>query len=244
MVDWDGFDTLTYVNQNYGRQILHEDMQIMRFVMDGLRDLGVVPQSLKLTADIGAGPNLYPALLLAPYLHENGTLEFVEHSAANRDYLRDALEGTDGEKLAVWSKFERHMRLSGHRTSLRKVRATAAVKAGSIFDLPMDHYDAVMCFFVAESITHDPEVFATALDSLLRSLKPGGLFVTAHMVGSTGYKAGPEGPEYPACPLSLADIEKSYAPYGHFRSVLTQHTPEQALRSGYDGMAALVGWRD
>ncbi|TYB51465.1 hypothetical protein FXF51_53265 [Nonomuraea sp. PA05] len=244
MVDWDGFDSHTYVNQNYGRRILQEDLQIMRFVMDELRDLAVIPESLRLAADIGAGPNLYPALLLAPYLHGKGTLEFVEHSAANLAYLRDALERGDGATLAVWAKFERLMRESGHRTSLRRVRDAAVVKAGSIFDLPVSHYDAVMCFFVAESITTDPAVFTTALDSLLRSLKPGGLFVTAHMVGSTGYQASPEAPEYPACSMSMADIEKSYIPYGPFRSTLTRHTPEQALRSGYDGMAALVGRRD
>ena len=243
MVDWDGFDSLAYVYQNYGRRILREDAQIMRFVVDELRDLGLAPDSLRTVADIGAGPNLYPALLLAPYIAVDGSLELVEHSAANLDYLRAALDGMDGEKSATWSKFERHLRLLGHRTSIQKVRDVAAVKAGSIFDLPTDHYDAVMCFFVAESITRDPEVFATALDSLMRSLKPGGLFVTAHMVGSTGYKADLEAAEYPACKLSMSDFEKSYTPYGTFRSILTHHSPEQALRPGYDGMTALVGRR-
>lgn len=242
MADWDSFDTVAYVRQNYGRGILPEDMQIMQFVVTELRDLQLAPNSLRATADIGAGPNLYPGLLLAPYIAADGVLELIDRSAANLGYLRDVVEDTDRGSPAVWPEFERHLVRLGHRTSIHKLRDVAAVRAGSIFELPTARYDAVMCFFVAESITADTDIFATALDSLMRSLKPGGLFITAHMVGSVGYSAGPE-TSYPACRLSMPEIEKSYEPYGTFRSVLTSHSGRQAARPGYHGMAALVGRR-
>jgi len=237
MADWDAFDSQAYVNQNYGRGILPEDGRIMRFAVDALRELDIPPNGIRTAADVGAGPNLYPGLLLTPYLAEDGSLELIDRSAANLSYLRDAVTNNPP---AVWREFEENLRRLGHPTSLRKLRAVATVRAGSIFELPAARYDAVMCFFVAESITADRDEFAAALGSLLRSLRPGGVFVTAHMVGSAGYDAGP-GVHFPACDLSMAEIEKAYLPYGEFRSVLTSHDDEQAARPGYHGMAAFVG---
>lgn len=240
MADWDGFDSLAYVNQNYGRGILPEDLRIMRFAVDELLAMAIPRDSLRLTADIGAGPNLYPSLLLAPYIAPGGSLELVDRSAANLRYLRDAM--TNGTP-AVWQEFENSLRHLGHDTSISKLRDVATVQSGSIFDLPTDRYDAVMCFFVAESITADRDEFATAVDGLMCSLKPGGVFVTAHMVGSQGYDAGPE-THYPACDLSMPEIEKAYQSHGTYRILLTTHDHEQAARPGYHGMAALVGRRE
>lgn len=239
MTDWDGFNSQAYVNQNYGRGILPEDMRIMRFVAAELRDMDVTPGSLRTTADVGAGPNLYPGLLLAPYIALDGSLELIDRSTANLRYLTDAM--TNGTP-AVWLEFERGLRRLGHRTSIRRLRDVATVRTGSIFELPADRYDAVMCFFVAESITADPDEFATAVDRLMRSVKPGGLFVTAHMVGSTGYDAGPD-VHFPACDLTMPEIERVYRPHGTFHSLLTTHDDERAARPGYHGMAALVGRR-
>ncbi|NEA25077.1 hypothetical protein [Actinomadura bangladeshensis] len=246
MTDWDEFESAAYVSQNYGGGILSEDMQIMRFVLAELRDLAFAPGSLRAAADVGAGPNLYPGLLLAPYVATGGVLELIDRSASNLRYLRDVIGGGDGGRdaadAAVWAGFEDHLRALGHRTSVRQLRDVAAVRPGSIFELPAGRYDAVMSFFVAESITDDPAEFATALDSLLGSLKPGGLFITAHMIGSTGYSMKP-GVCYPACELSMAEVEESYRPYGEFRSILTSPGPGEAVRAGYQGMAALVGRR-
>jgi hypothetical protein len=237
--DWDSFDSHAYVSQNYGHGILPEDMRIMRFVVAELRNMNIAPNSFRATADIGAGPNLYPGLLLAPYVAPSGSLDLVDRSAANLRYLDDAM--TNGAP-DVWLEFERDLRRLGHPTSIRKLRDVAAVRQGSIYDLPAGQYDAVMCFFVAESITDDPEEFATAVDVLMRSLKPSGLFVTAHMVGSTGYGMGPD-TQYPACDLTMPEIETVYQPYGTFRSVLATHDSQRAARPGYHGMAALVGRR-
>ncbi|WNM35021.1 hypothetical protein RKE30_33950 [Streptomyces sp. Li-HN-5-11] len=242
MVDWDDFDSATYVAQNYGREILPEDRQIMDFVVSELRNLRMPSNGIRMAADIGAGPNLYPGLLLAPYVNSSGALELIEYSAANRRYLRKSFEGADGNALAVWLRFERHLQQLGHSASIQKLRTVAKVRAGSVYDLPVDRYEAITCFFVLESITADVDLVAAGLDSVMRSLKPGGLFVTAHMVGSTGYEVRP-GQSYPACDLTMPEIEKSYEPYGTFRSILTSPSPQQAVRAGYHGMAALVGRR-
>lgn len=239
MVDWDIFDSAAYVTQNYRSEIQSEDVQVIRFVVAELRRLQVPLGTLRLVADIGAGPNLYPGLLLTPFVRPGGTLEFIDRSAANLRYLCDTIEGRSAD-IGVWRKFEHFLRESGHHTSLRKLQDIAVINSGDILDLPVSRYEAITCFFVAESITSDRDVFAANLDSLMRSLKPGGLFVTAHMVGSRGYEAGPS---YPSCDLTMPEIENAYEPYGIFRSALTSHSPGQAVRPGYAGMAALVGRR-
>ncbi|MFE1076058.1 hypothetical protein ACFW5W_33225 [Streptomyces sp. NPDC058783] len=243
MADWDNFDSTGYADRNYGRGILSEDLQIMRFVVAELRALRLSEESLESTADVGAGPNLYPSLLLAPYIAADGTLELIDRSASNIRYLNRVVKEAGLEDPNTWSKFERCLRDLDHPTSVRKLRDVTEVRMGSIFELSAARYDAVMCFFVAESITSDSGVFATSLDRLMRSLKPGGVFVTAHMVGSTGYRAGPKEP-YPACDLSMREIEESYEPYGTFRALLTSPSEREAVRPGYRGMAALVGRRE
>jgi hypothetical protein len=55
-------------------------------------------------------------------------------------------------------------------------------------------------FFVAESITEDPEEFRAALAGLTGALKPGSPFATAFMAGSNGYPAA--GTHFPALPIT------------------------------------------
>ncbi|AVV42699.1 hypothetical protein C6376_15980 [Streptomyces sp. P3] len=241
MTDWDSFDSEAYAASNYGDRIHAEDEQIIRFVVTELKKLRIPFGHMRHAADIGAGPNLYPGLLLTPYMSPGGTLELVDRSAANLRHLRKAMDDAYGS-AASWTKFEDLLLRLGHRTSLQRLRDIARVKEGSIFELPTGRYDAVLCFFVAESITTDREVFAAGLDSLMKSLKPGGLFITAHMVGSTGYRTG-TGNSFPACHLTMPDIERHYRPYGEFRSIFASHGVWDAIRPGYQGMTALIGRR-
>ncbi|MFD9390610.1 hypothetical protein ACFWBB_07705 [Streptomyces sp. NPDC060000] len=242
MTNWDSFDSATYAAQNYGTKIHPEDEQIIRFVAAELKNLRIPFENLRSAADIGAGPNLYPGLLLTPYISPGGTLELIDRSAANLHHLRETIEESGNDGAAMWAKFETLLLRLGHRTSVQSLRKVARVREGSIFELPTEQYDAVLCFFVTESITADPEVFAAGLDSLMKSLKPGGLFITAHMVGSTGYESGTAN-SFPACNLTMPEIERYYRPYGVFRSTLVSHGPQDAIRPGYQGMAALVGRR-
>ncbi|MDX3311125.1 hypothetical protein ACWGH3_14645 [Streptomyces sp. NPDC054884] len=239
VVDWDSFDSDAYAALNYGDRIHAEDKQIIRFVVTELKKLRIPFGQMRNAADIGAGPNLYPGLLLTPYMSPGGTLELVDRSAANLHNLREAMDDA-GASTVSWTKFEDFLLRLGHRTSLQGLRNVAKVREGSIFELPTGRYDAVLCFFVAESITADRDVFAAGLDSLMKSLKPGGLFITAHMVGSTGYQTG-TGNSFPACDLTMPDIEQHYYPYGEYQSIFVSHGVQDAIRPGYQGMAALIG---
>jgi hypothetical protein len=74
----------------------------------------------------------------------------------------------------------------------------------------------------------------------MNALRPGGLFVVAHMVGSSGYFAG-ERTFFPAVKLTSEEIEKTYEKYGKFRSLMVGRASEDAVRMGYEGMMTIVG---
>jgi len=83
-------------------EILPDDKQIMTSMIQGLKQLGIAPHSLENVADVGTGPNLYPAMLLSPYIKPNTKLELLEFSP-NRAYLAKvigALLSKNMQKLA------------------------------------------------------------------------------------------------------------------------------------------------
>ncbi len=241
--DWQLFDAEEYVERNYGHAILPEDRQIIEFVVGSLEALKIEPKSLQNVADIGVGPNLYPALLLSPYIADRGSLELIDYAQSNLDYLTRVLRGGDLEDLDIWLKFEQYIKELGLLADIRTVEQLGKPKKGNIFELPKNHYEAVLSFFVSDSITDDDSTFVKATASLMNSLKPNGLFIIAHMVGSHGYFAG-ERTFFPAVDLTIEEIESEYSKYGTFQSYLVTHENQQAVRKGYKGMAVVVGKRN
>jgi hypothetical protein len=122
--------------------------------------------------------------------------------------------------------------------SIGGCETNAQVVDGSIYDLPHQTYDAVSSFFVSESITGDPAQFKEAVNGLIDSVKPGGLIVVAHMLGSEGYYAG-EDTSFPAVAVGVEDLKKVYA--GKADVEVTQVKAAQEAREGYHGMAIVVG---
>lgn len=238
--DFDDFDVYEYVDRNYGRKIGSEDRRIIEFVTSSLGDVGIEPGSLRRVADVGVGPNLYPAMLLCPLVATSGSLELIDVVANNLDYLERVLNGDDAEQLRTWKIYEDHIGEIGYPPVLKKLADISSIVSGSIFELASDTYDAVLSFFVAESITDIFSEFSRATDGLMNALRPGGLFVVAHMVGSSGYFAG-ERTFFPAVELTSEEIEKTYEKYGNFRSLMIGRASEDAVRMGYEGMMAIVG---
>ncbi|MEV6280173.1 hypothetical protein [Nocardia sp. NPDC051832] len=238
--DWDDFDAEEYVERNYGRGVLSEDRQIIEFVTSALREMEIDIDSQCTVADIGSGPNLYPSLLISPYISEDGSLELVDIAAQNLDHLQCVLDGIDDHRLSKWKRFEKYIHSLGVPADLQKVRRLSTIKKGSIYELEPTRYDAVLSFFVGDSITDKETQFDFATTSLMNSLKPSGLFIVAHMIGSTGYFAG-EQTFFPAVSLTMEQIQRKYNQYGSctYRAVV-RGDHEQA-RSGYKGMAVVVG---
>ncbi|HEY9411352.1 MAG TPA: hypothetical protein VIP77_17365 [Jiangellaceae bacterium] len=242
---WAEFDSTEYLTRNYGTTILPEDLGILRFVSAELEQLGVAESTLQQVIDVGAGPNLYPAMLVAPCLADGGTLTLLEYAASNRAALEYGLGeiATDFDS-SPWQKFEDAMRSQSQRYDgvAARLPSVCRVVAGSVFDLPEEAHDLATSFFVAESITTSRREFRVAMRALVRTVKPGGVLITAHMVGSTGYHAG-EGTRFPAVHLTPQDIEEACRDADLDFTLHLVGDDAVKARSGYEGMAVVVARR-
>ncbi|MEU6191983.1 hypothetical protein [Nocardia sp. NPDC047038] len=238
--DFDEFDVYEYVERNYGCKLHSEDRQIIEFATSVLSDMRIAPGTLQHVADIGVGPNLYPAMLLSPLISNSGCLELIDIVAKNLSYLDQVLNGPNAEQLRTWKIYDEYIQELGFASDLKKLSSISSIRFGSIFELAPSRYDAVLSFFVADSITDMLSEFIRATDSLMNSLRPNGLFVVAHMVGSSGYFAGYR-TFFPAVNLTLAKIEEIYKQYGIFRSRMVIPDSGEAVRMGYEGMVVIVG---
>ncbi|WP_169813154.1 hypothetical protein [Nocardia jejuensis] len=238
--DWDDFDAEEYVARNYGRSLLAEDRQIIEFVISALQEMTIEPVSTKIVADIGVGPNLYPALLASPLIPHDGTIELIDIAERNLAYLRAVIEGENNDHSAVWEGFEEYIRSLGYPADLGTVRRSASVRKGNIYELEPNRYDMVMSFFVGESITDRVSEFDRATTTLMASVKPNGLFVIAHMIGSRGYFAGSD-TFFPAVGLTMDQIRQKYEEYGECRYRMIPRGGNVSARKGYKGMAVVVG---
>ena len=133
--------------------------------------------------DVGAGTNLYPALLMLPWAEH---IVFTEYASANIDWLSENLADAPGEwRLAA---------LLGPGCGPARLRAVEIPGAGwrprtrsaplSIFDLPRRTWDLGSMFFVADGMTTDEAEFESAVRSFLDALMPGSPFMMAFMEGS------------------------------------------------------------
>lgn len=248
---WHHFDTIEYATRNYAKQIVIEDRQLIAEAIRALTDLGIEQASLGRVADIGAGPNLYPALLLAPFVKpqsQGGRIELLEYSLPNRRYLESVIAGHDStmypELAHIWDKFEAYMtdRNPLWQNSLEQVKLKAKVAKGDIYHLPHSRYDAASAFFVPESITTDLEECIRGIQNIISAVKPGGVVLMGHMLGSTGYKAGLD-IVFPAVSLTTDDLFKIYNDSIDQLKVIKAPPSKQVREEGYTGMALVVGRR-
>jgi hypothetical protein len=246
--DWAAIDPEEYVLRNYGRRVLPEDRGIMAFVIDQIERAGLPDHAAPLVADVGAGPNFYPIMLLAPYVSDDGAIDLIEFTAANRGYTEGLLDEarTSAGTPQPWASFQDLMvEMGGDRyaDAFERASALATVIEGSIYSLPKGRYSILSSYFVAESITLTRSDFHRAIRSLAMALRPDGILVAAHMLGSREWQAGAD-TSFPAVSLTVADIEEAYRSAGlEFAIQRFEAPPADKAREGYHGMAAVVARR-
>ena len=241
---WDQFDVQEYVQRNYGNKILEEDRFIIEHAANAIRSADLRPASLSRISDVGAGPNMYPSMLLAPFVkpvEEGGQIELIEYSAPNRSYAQSVIDGTDtdGPLGGIWGKFESFIKDQGPEWTgdvFKDVRQKAHVVAGSIDELPKEKSDAVVSFFVPESTTDNWAEFERRVNSLLDFSKPGGFLMVAHMLGSKGYPAG-EGTKFPAISLTMEDLKKVYVGKADGKIIHVEAPPRGKRRRRLHGVS-------
>jgi hypothetical protein len=247
---FDDFDPIHYVRENYGKRILPEDEELIRTTVLRLPKL-IGNKVTRVAADVGAGPNFYTAMILAG-LGAN-QVDLVDYSPANLAFMNALLGSKDRiyrnnqqsiDTHEPWAKFEKLIAEIGgeqFHDTFRRARSISQSERVSIYELPEGKYDIVLSFFVAESITTEEEECVRAFTSLINSLRDGGYFAIAVIVGSEGYSAG-VGTHFPAVKLSVEDFRRIFGaiPGVTFEIYPTGQTDEPC-REGYHGMAVIIG---
>jgi NNMT/PNMT/TEMT family len=235
---WSDFDADGYAKVNYAT-VLPEDAEIVRFATSFLiRACGAHPATRR-AVDVGAGPNLYPALLMLPWARQ---IVFTEYAQTNIDWLTRNLTDAPGEW--AWQPFWDLMACQpGYENVARPRQRLAAqhdIVKVSVFDLPANTWDLGSMFFVADGISSDEAEFEAAVRRFLGALTPGSPFMMAFMEGSAGYDVS--GVHFPGVKItqnSLAELVAAL-PVDDV-SVLRTDNTVRPLRSGYDAMLLLTG---
>jgi hypothetical protein len=245
---WQNFVPSEYVERCYGERILVEDRQIINAALEHLDRSGRAPGTAQLIADVGCGPNMFPPMLLAPYLAKEGAIDLIDPSEPNRAYMRGLSLAGPGDPLAEpWQKFEQLMVESGgllYDDVYERTCDVIQVVDGSIYSLPRNRYDMVASFFSTESITRSRRDFWMAVRSLAASIKPDGLLVVAHMIRSHQWYAG-AGTRFPALHLSCEDIEDAYRDAGlDFDLTMVSTQATRRARKDYEGACLVIARRN
>ncbi|MFF3498005.1 SCO2525 family SAM-dependent methyltransferase [Streptomyces sp. NPDC003247] len=241
-VSWDAFDPEEYIKHNY-IAIQPVDREILTRVRDHFRDhFRGSTGRVRAGIDVGAGPNLYPALAMLPWCDR---ITLLERSAANLGYLESQLPGYDANWDQFWDVLRERPEYAdpGLDPRTRFAEAVGKPVAGSLFDLcgGDERWDLGTMFFVAESITASLREFRDGVGCFLRSLNPGAPFAAAFMEHSEGYSVGAE--KFPARDIDSAEVTSVLADYAEGVRIHRMANPKHLVRTGYTGMILACGRR-
>jgi len=187
-VAWQAFDSHDYWSKNY-HVLLPEDRQIIHWVSEFLADHFAWNPPAATAVDVGAGTNLYPALLMLPWTDH---VMLIDYAESNTEWLRHHACRTSGhwEWAPFWAELA-HLPGYGDVPDPRaRLAARHEVRRNDVFGLPVAEWELGTMFFVADAITGDFDEFREAVRAFLACLKPSAPFVATFMAGSEGYRVG------------------------------------------------------
>jgi hypothetical protein len=234
-VDWDRWPVEDYLSENY-RELHPSDLAVINHHGAVYRHLA--PDSVGVSLELGAGPNLYPLMLAAAVSRD---IHAVERSPANVAYLtRQLRDGPD----ASWSPFYVACRAGQPALppALPDALARVRVSQGDLAGVPAGAYDLGSMHFVAESVTEDRDEFHALCAAFARAVRPGGLLIAAFMENMGRYQLG-DGSSWPGFPVDQAEVRSAFAPHVE-RLDLDRIDADPTLPDyGYSGMVLLVARR-
>jgi hypothetical protein len=234
-VDWDRWPVADYLDEVY-REVYPSDAAIIEHHSAYFRRLPT--DSLARSVELGAGPNLYPLMLLAA---ASRRIDALEYSAANVDYLRGQLANGPDES---WQAFYERCRKANPDLPGTLVEALRRVTVvpGNALTVPPGSYDLASMHFVAESVTEDRAEFATFCQRFIESVRPGGHLVAAFMEGQATYRIK-NGPQWPGHEVDADIVRAVFAPSTVDLVVERIEGEQTVLDIGSSGMVVLTGRR-
>lgn len=239
---WDWFNSDVYFKQNYAA-LRNDDQRILRITAEHFANcLPVDRGDHRRAIDVGTGVNLYPAMAMLPFC---GSITLYEYARPNVKWLRrnkrsgwvntwddcaqefwDVLEGLPHDAIDV---------------PLERLTGQIEIRRGNVYDLPSDEpWDLGTMFFVAESITEDPDQFQHGIDRFLEALKPGAPFVIAFMEHRLkGYHVA--GESFPSTDIDEGDVRRYLSAHAELDVVEHIDVDHSPLDDPYSGMIVACG---
>jgi NNMT/PNMT/TEMT family len=255
---WNKFSPHDYWRRNY-RVLQAEDREIIRHVSHFFVAALAGRPRVSRGIDVGSGTNLYPSLLMLPWVEE---ILMTDFSASNVRWLRRQLKDPSNVRWLRrrledhgaawrWQPFWRELQETVGYNQIgaphKQLQVAcdgepgyAGVEQRSVFDLPPAQWDLGTMFFVAESITEDPLEFRAAVARFVGALRPGAPFAAAFMAGSDGYPVART--RFPALPITDADVKEQFTVLGADRLSVESLTTKHRVREGYAGMIVATGF--
>ncbi|WP_406278664.1 SCO2525 family SAM-dependent methyltransferase [Streptomyces sp. NBC_00191] len=239
-VAWDAFDPDIYIAHNY-RTMQAVDEEIVSLVRDHFSDHFRHAGPAAAGIDVGAGPNLYPALAMLPFADR---ITLLERSTANLNYLRHELPHYSPHWDQFWDVLCQDPAYA-HLYGTPRERFSKAVQLqhGSLFDLwkRTHHWNLGAMFFVAESITTSHEEVQHAISCFLHALTPGAPFAAAFMEHSQGYRVGDV--DYPARDIDQTSIETALDTLAQETKTYRLTDAGHLIRHAHSGIILVCGRR-
>lgn len=238
---WDDFDPGVYISHNY-LEMQAVDEEILSHVRDHFSDHFRGRGRVASGIDVGAGPNLYPALAMLPWCDR---ITLLERSSRNLEYLRRQCPDYAPHWDQFWNvlcKDEAYATL-GMTPRVRFKEVVQQPEPGSLFDLCADtrRWDLGTMFFVAESITTSLAEFRRGVGCFMNALNSGAPFAAAFMEHSEGYRVGSH--EFPARDIDESEVRAVLGGYADHVEIHRTANPKQLVRDGYTGMILACGQR-
>jgi hypothetical protein len=240
---WSDFSSHDYWCHNY-EKMQPEDQEIIRrvslFLIQAFAGRGPAQRAI----DVGSGTNLYPALLMLPWTEK---ILLTDHSASNVRWLHGHVMD---DPAWTWQPFweelhelEGYNRISEPRKALREACVgepkCAGIEQHSVFKLPRAQWQLGTMFFVAESITEDPEEFRAAIEGFIGALQPGAPFAATFMSGSDGYPVADT--RFPALRITPDHVTERFTDLGVSGLNVELTRTVHRVRPGYAGMIVATG---
>lgn len=241
---WETFTSEVYFKQNYAA-LREDDKEIIRTMGKYLAEhFKGHPSTTRRAIDVGTGVNLYPALAMLPFC---GSITLYEYAPTNLEWLRreKGLAWANSWKVPAphfWAVLEDLPPYGAVDAPLQQLTDRIDIQQGSLFELRSDQpWDLGTMFFVAESITEDPDQFRQGIDRFLSALRVGAPFVIAFMEGrENGYHVA--GQSFPSTDIYESDVRQYLSAKTHLDVVKhIPHEVEAPLDDPYTGMVVACG---
>ncbi|MEU6287362.1 SCO2525 family SAM-dependent methyltransferase [Streptomyces sp. NPDC048232] len=234
---WSAFAPDSYIDINY-RISGEADLEIVRLMRDHFsRSFAGTTARPARGVDVGAGPNLYPALAMLPWCEK---ITLLEYALPNIAYLERQTSGQGFEP--VWDAFWDVLRKDAAYEDVEprsRFGEVVQVERANLFDL--DGWQrwgmGTMCF-VAESMTECPAEFERGVRTFMNVLEAGAPFAAAFMKESEGYIVN--GIRYPAFRVGAEGVREIM---GEYVEELVVHDLQHTVREGHEGMLLALGRR-